>query len=93
MSDHVMQEIIANPNHVVFFKSQIAFWLERECMYASRTGGSDGYGAPIENELVKKHFGEKYCLTSKKWVSPSILFYRSFYMGLTASFINRMNKW
>jgi hypothetical protein len=41
------------------------FGLEREGMYASRTGGSDGYGAPVVNELVKKHFGQKYSLTSK----------------------------
>jgi hypothetical protein len=53
-----------------FFKVKSCLGLESECMYASRTGGSDGYMAPVEMELVKKYFGEKYSLTSKKWVSP-----------------------
>jgi hypothetical protein len=53
-----------------FFKVKLCLGLERECMYASHTRANDGYGVPVEKELMKKHFGEKYYLTSKKWSPP-----------------------
>jgi hypothetical protein len=73
-----------------FFKVKSHLGLERECMYASRARGSDGYGVLVEKELVKKHFGEKYSLTSKNGSPPSILFYKLFYIVQTAPFVNRL---
>jgi hypothetical protein len=37
-----------------FLKVKSRLDLERECMHASRAGGSDGYGAPVEKELVRQ---------------------------------------
>jgi hypothetical protein len=56
----------------LIFKVKSRLGLERECMYASRTGGNNGYGAPVEKELVKTHFGQKYSLTSKNVFPPQI---------------------
>jgi hypothetical protein len=52
-----MREVIAKPNHFSFFwKVKSHLVLERKCMYASRAG-NDGYGAPVEKELVKNILG------------------------------------
>jgi hypothetical protein len=39
-------------------------------MYDSRARDNDGYGVLVEKELVKKHFGENYSLTSKNGSPP-----------------------
>jgi hypothetical protein len=61
-----------------FLEVKSRLGLERECMHASRTGGNNGYGAPVEKRIGENTFWLKVFSNVETLVTPSILFYKSF---------------